>query len=238
MKKLILAVAVLTAVAALPAKADVFLDTTGQGGTGINVVSDGLDPTNNHLLLGHLNGHNDQIVRFLDMSNTSGFTGASSGNDIKIIDTSNLDITIFDNTNKVQLGTTRDIFSIKGSGSVFFTVQAVKADGTAETFAFTGLANNVPGLGGGGFDISKGQAGFDFNTGASGEVITDIDLFTSVGSTITDFEHFRLDVAAIPAVAAVPELSTWGMMLLGFAGVGTLAYRKRRQNGGLAIRIV
>jgi len=32
-------------------------------------------------------------------------------------------------------------------------------------------------------------------------------------------------------VAAVPELSTWLMMIIGFAGVGTLAYRKRRQDG-------
>jgi hypothetical protein len=38
--------------------------------------------------------------------------------------------------------------------------------------------------------------------------------------------------------SAVPELSTWGMMLLGFAGVGTLAYRKRRQNDGLSNRVV
>ena len=234
MKNLLLVTTALIALTSA-ARADVFLDTTGQGGTGINVVSDGLDPTNNHLLLGHLNGHNDQIVRFLDMSNTSGFSGAANGQDIKIIDTSNLDITIFDNTNKVELGTTRDIFSIKGSGSVFFTVQAVKADGTAETFAFTGLAGNVAGLGGGGFDISKGQSGFDFNTGSSGEVITDIDLFTSAGSTITDFEHFRLDVAAIPAVAAVPEPSTWAMMLLGFAGIGFMAYRRSRTDQGLAL---
>jgi hypothetical protein len=28
-------------------------------------------------------------------------------------------------------------------------------------------------------------------------------------------------------IAAVPELSTWAMMLLGFAGIGFLAYRNR-----------
>jgi len=32
-------------------------------------------------------------------------------------------------------------------------------------------------------------------------------------------------------IAAVPEPATWGMMLLGFAGVGFMAYRKRRQTG-------
>lgn len=31
------------------------------------------------------------------------------------------------------------------------------------------------------------------------------------------------------AVSAVPELSTWGMMLLGFAGIGFLTYRKTQK---------
>jgi hypothetical protein len=30
-------------------------------------------------------------------------------------------------------------------------------------------------------------------------------------------------------IAAVPEPSTWAMMILGFAGVGFLAYRRRSQ---------
>ena len=40
---------------------------------------------------------------------------------------------------------------------------------------------------------------------------------------------------AFVAVATVPEPSTWAMMILGFAGVGFMAYR-RRQNG-TALRI-
>ena len=34
----------------------------------------------------------------------------------------------------------------------------------------------------------------------------------------------------------VPEPSTWALMILGFAGVGFMAYR--RKNQGLAFRIV
>ena len=34
----------------------------------------------------------------------------------------------------------------------------------------------------------------------------------------------------ITTVSAVPEPSTWAMMLLGFAGVGFMAYRPRRKN--------
>jgi hypothetical protein len=227
-KKLLFATALIALSGA--AQADVFLDTQGIPGTGNNVVSDGFDPSNPHLLLGHLNGHNDQIVRFLDLSNTAGFTGASTGQDIKILNTRDLDITVFDSTNQVQLGTTRDIFSVKGDGTLFFTVKAVKADGTLETFAFTNLPTGVPGLGGGGYDLGNGQNGFDFSV-KNGEVITDIDLFLGVGGNITDFEHFRIDAVPVPQVAAVPEPATWLMMIAGFFGIGGLAMAKRRREG-------
>ncbi len=35
-------------------------------------------------------------------------------------------------------------------------------------------------------------------------------------------------------IAAVPEPSTWAMMILGFAGVGYMAYRRRNQSAALA----
>ena len=222
MKRLLLATTALFALSGA-ASADVVLDTTGLGGTGNNVVSDGLDPTNNHLLLGHLNGHNDQIVRFQDRSNSVGFGGAATGQDIKIENTRDLDISVFDKTNSVMLGTTRDIFSIKGDGNIFFKVSAVKADGTPETFNFASVLGN-------------GQNGFDF-TAKNGEVITDIDLFLGATGNITDFEHFRIDTTPIPTVAAVPETSTWIMMIAGFLGVGGLAMRRRR-NESHAFRLV
>ena len=37
------------------------------------------------------------------------------------------------------------------------------------------------------------------------------------------------------AVAAVPEPSTWAMMLFGFAGIGFMAYRRSRKDQGLAL---
>lgn len=36
-------------------------------------------------------------------------------------------------------------------------------------------------------------------------------------------------------VAAVPEPATWAMMFLGFAGVGTMAYRRRKSNPALRL---
>ncbi len=40
-------------------------------------------------------------------------------------------------------------------------------------------------------------------------------------------------VADFPAVAAVPEPSTWAMMILGFGGVGFMAYRRKRNGSAL-----
>jgi hypothetical protein len=203
------------------ANADVVLDTTGLGSTGKVVTSTTV--VNGSLILGHLNGQNNEIVRFRDLSGNGAFASAASGNDIKIVNTRDLDITLFDSTNTTQLGTTRDIFSLNGSGSVFIRVDAVKADGTAETFNFGSLTLAAFQL-----DIHKPH-GYDFKA-LNGEVITDIDIFlVGAGSNITDFEHFRLDVAAIPVAGAVPELSTWVMMILGFCGVGGLAMRRKGQ---------
>jgi hypothetical protein len=38
------------------------------------------------------------------------------------------------------------------------------------------------------------------------------------------------DFALVDQVAAVPEPSTWAMLLIGFAGVGFITYRRRNQN--------
>jgi hypothetical protein len=209
------------------------LDTTGLGGTGNNVVFTSV--ASSSLVLGRLNGQNNEVVRFFDRSGTQGFSGAQNGNDIKIVNTRDLDITVWDSTNSILLGTTRDIFSLKGTGDVFFKVEAVDANGTAELFYFTGLAGNIAGLGGGGYDLGNGtqQNGFDFTT-SRGEVITDIDIYLGATGMINDFEHFRIDAAPIPT-AAVPEPTTWAMMLIGFAGIGFMAMRRRRESAALRL---
>jgi hypothetical protein len=216
MRKLLLVCSALIALAAAtPASADIVLDTTGQGGTGNNVIFS--QNLGGGLILGRLNGQNDEVVRFRDLSGNGSFTGATNGNDIKINNTSDLDITVFDRDNLVQLGVTRDIFSIKGDGTLLIRVTALETDGTFKDFNFSQALGN-------------GQNGFDFKA-INGEFIWDVDLRV-VGGSIKDFEHFRIDVA--PQVGAVPELSTWFMMIIGFAGMGTLAYRRRNQAFRLA----
>jgi hypothetical protein len=223
MRKLLLSVTALLALSGA-AQADIVLDTTGQGGTGNNVIFSSV--ASSSLILGKLNGQNDEVVRFRDLSGSQNFSGAQNGNDIKIVNTRDLDITVFNSTNTTQLGVTRDIFSLKGDGEVFFKVTALEADGTFKLFTFTNLAGGGAGLGGGGYTLGNGQSGFDFKA-INGERIWDLDLYVSAAGHITDFEHYRIDVA--PQVAAVPELSTWAMFIIGFMGIGGLAMRRKGQ---------
>jgi hypothetical protein len=231
MKRTILAAVLLagTAFMMLPAQADVFLDTNGLGGTGNNVVFSSI--FDNRLVLGTLNGQNDEVVRFRDMTATqnplfpfSGFSN-TSGNDIKIINTNDLDITVFDAANLLQLGTTRDIFSLKGTGSVFIRVDAVDANGNPETFNFGSLTLAA-------FQLSlSAQQGFDL-TATNGEVIKDIDIFlVGANSNITDFEHYRIDAAVLPVAVPGPVV---GAGIPGLAAVAMfgLNFWRRRRNGG------
>ena len=52
----------------------------------------------------------------------------------------------------------------------------------------------------------------------------------------TDPEGYALGLTVDLQIAAVPELSTWAMMLLGFMGVGFVAYR-RKQGQTFAMRV-
>ena len=60
----------------------------------------------------------------------------------------------------------------------------------------------------------------------SGEIIESVTVTTDLTGGFNEIkqESFGFDVA--PA-AAVPEISTWGMMLLGFCTVGMFGMRKR-----------
>jgi hypothetical protein len=220
MKRLFLATALLAFAAATPASAEIILDTNGLGGTGNNVIFNSVFNTNT--VLGTLNGQNQEVVRFVDRSGNGGFTATAgqNGNDIKLFNSFDLDITVFDSTNTTQLGVTREVFSLVGSGTVVFTAIALEADGSFKPFVWTETLKN-------------GQNGFDF-TAINGEKIWDLDIFLGPNTTVSAFEHYRIDVT--PNVGAVPEASTWIMLLAGFAGIGGMAMRRRRQ-GEHAFRI-
>ncbi len=45
----------------------------------------------------------------------------------------------------------------------------------------------------------------------------------------------NISVSSLSVVAAVPETSTWAMMILGFAGLGFMAYRRKSKPALMAV---
>jgi len=67
--------------------------------------------------------------------------------------------------------------------------------------------------------------GLNFNPNASGTYNIDLKLFSANNDLLGD--------VAIQ-VNAVPEPSTWAMLILGFAGIGFMAYRRKSRPAALA----
>jgi hypothetical protein len=76
---------------------------------------------------------------------------------------------------------------------------------------------------------ANGSNIFDIIAGA-GESFTSASFQTTVPNGFVDFKQLRLVLAG--GTAPVPEPATWGMMLLGFAGIG-MAMRRRRSGSAL-----
>jgi hypothetical protein len=209
MRKLLLGSALALACVA-PASADVVLDTN-LSGTGDNVIFDSL---NGNLAIGSFNGTHTGLVDFTDLSNTAGFLGAANGNDIKISNTSDLQVQVFSANGLTVLPTATDVFSLKGTGDVSAVVTANEAGGGTKLFTFDLGALSA-----------SAQSGFTL-TAINNE---SINLFTLVdaGGTITDFEHYRIDVAS-PLVSATPLPAALPMFLGGLAGFYGLIRRKRK----------
>jgi len=70
--------------------------------------------------------------------------------------------------------------------------------------------------------------------GDTGEVFTTASFSTTSPNGFNDFKQLRLVLA--DSVSAVPEPGTWGLMLLGFAGVG-MALRRSRKRGGALMQV-
>ena len=215
LKRLILA----TALGMIPAAAMADVTIIDKlSGTGDNVIFDSAIPGS--LVVGSFNGQHQGLVDFTCLGGCTNFTGAQNGNDIKITATglTNMQVQVFD-TLLNPLATATDVFSITGTGNVFVGVTANEPGGGTSLITFDLNALFGP--------LGNGQNGFTL-TGINGETIDHFTLL-DVGGTITDFEHYRIDVAA----SAVPEPATWAMMLLGFIGIA-FAFRKRRPIVGFA----
>jgi len=214
MKKLLLAATMLCALAS-GANADVIL-LNQLSGTGNNVV---LNSVSGDLALAQLNGPNLEFVRFRDLTGSTTFTAQSTGNDIKLEGSNNIFIQVFDVTNQTLLGTTTEVFSLNGTGEAQAFVQAVDEFGNPEPIQFFSLGTlslNAP-------------SNFTLQA-INGEVMTSVRI-TSLGEgSISSFEHFRIDVAAVPQAVPGPAVGA-GLpaLVMGLAGLfGFNRLRRRR----------
>jgi hypothetical protein len=109
-------------------------------------------------------------------------------------------------------------FSISGTTATFNGID-LSASPTSITFTPTTSASSVFDQGSSaiffGNPSAAGACAISGSSGTVGACAQGVDLQTTFGSSLTI------------AVAAVPEPSTWAMMLLGFAGIGFMAYRRK-----------
>ena len=148
-------------------------------------------------------------------------------------------------------------FGAPGSGSGTFTV-TTGANGDL----ITGMTGEIGGnsvtllpLGTSGSDDLLFPIGTSFKGGVS---VVDLDTSgIAVSTTLGDFHIFGdgspfsigtvsgndifetgpngFGVGTLAVAAAVPEPSTWAMMLLGFCGLGFIAHRRRFRNTALSV---
>src|SRR5499427_3207768 len=187
MKNLLLATAAALAIglAVPPANADVVIDNK-LSGTGDNVIFDSSTPGSQ--VVGSFNGQHQGLVDFTCLGGCTNFVGAQNGNDIKITadGLTNLSVQVFDTTGLNVLPTATDVFSITGTGHVFVGVTANEPGGGTQLTTFDLVSLFGP--------LGNGQNGFTL-TAINGETINKFTLLDT-GGTITDFEHYRIDVAA------------------------------------------
>jgi hypothetical protein len=90
----------------------------------------------------------------------------------------------------------------------------------------------------------SGGAGIIFTLTANQDFTaptTNLEISTSSWRLSDGFNGATLGQGSLnveaPFVAAVPESSTWAMMLLGFLGVGLMAYRRKHNRPALRLRL-
>jgi hypothetical protein len=120
----------------------------------------------------------------------------------------------------IDLTSIGDIVNISllwGSSDTYNLLEFLAANGTTVLASFTGA------------DVSDGSGNPD------NPLTNPVVRFNLTGTDVTDFSFLRLsstenafEIDNIAINDGVPEPATWGMMLLGFAGIGVAMRRRRR----------
>ncbi len=111
-----------------------------------------------------------------------------------------------------------------------FSVNGVVQTPTYSIFGGSSVATNpVPGFSGTGFGNGGYSAPLSNPLPALGTYITPWDYLNDTGISSASVNGYEEALEFAPT-QAVPESSTWAMMLIGFVGAGSLAYQKGRKN--------
>ena len=138
-------------------------------------------------------------------------------------------------------------FELMGSRQASFQIDndATPAFASASVFGNQVSYDNISGIFGGvnetasvGFgtfifaELNIGTANLGFTQFAGPDLFSGDPTTTSPIFNIGTFDLTSIvsgsSTLTISQVAAVPEPSTWAMMILGFAGIGAMTYRRRR----------
>jgi hypothetical protein len=143
-------------------------------------------------------------------------------------------------------GAIGQVFVGVGEVAAAYTVTGPASLGTGGYFAASSETGNLFGIIGGGGQFGPLLAvpgNYTSGSTLSGTATFDNATFASLGLTDGTYvwtwgsganaDSLTVDIGGISS--AVPEPSTWAMMMLGFCGVGFMAYR-RKQNGS-ALRL-
>ncbi|MBV8792155.1 MAG: PEP-CTERM sorting domain-containing protein [Pseudolabrys sp.] len=136
----------------------------------------------------------------------------------------------------VDPANSKNTFLIQGSAASGLGADVLSANGT---LIGTGSQNNITAASGTWAQIA---AQLDDGTALGNWTVKAVGVGEggygptgpTYGQPIADISSLTVGSAA--AVAAVPEPSTWAMMVLGFAGLGLISYRRTRRKSGLNFR--
>jgi hypothetical protein len=112
-----------------------------------------------------------------------------------------------------------------GMTAIEFNLDAA-TDGPATLTFFDQFGTPFAGV----FTLDNNGQNFFTATASAGELIKTVQISSQV--QLTDIQQVRLGTSPI---GVIPEPTTWGMMILGFFGLGTMLRRRRRAKASLGL---
>jgi hypothetical protein len=174
-----------------------------------------------------------------DTSSFTGTVGGHAGAAITVTTTGNIDSGAgFATITPVKGGTLTDLIFTPTDPTLFedFSFRG-QLDPVGDTGVITvrwtdnsGMTGDVKFTGVPGPDTDFGRLGIISN---DGETLKSVEVFTAAGESFDEFKQVQFSAPGIPP--SVPEPSTWAMMLLGFAGVGFMSFRRSCKDQVLAL---